>query len=410
MERSLALVNSYYFPLIATLLFFFNSAFFDGRISLVFLCTPVWIYLSQSHKAGIGNGTLITGLVLLTYIPLHYLNGIESLQDYFQSFLVLVSLLVFINVAQFYIKKQSFQLDEIFRKLLILNAFLALVSLIILFIPGLKETVWYVMSISEGIEAMPRLKLFTPEASHYSLAIAPLFIYFSIRCLFNKVEKPLFFIILASFPLLLSFSLGVIAALCISFTILLVIKYRQWFMAILPPGKILVALLLILGFLTLLYFIYPDNPLYIRIQNLLEGNDTSGRGRTYESFILADKIAALKSELFGIGPGQLKLIGRETIVQYYFYTDIPEVIRIPNATAESLAYYGYVGLALRILTEIFLFIKTKVWENPFRLWLFLFIFIYQLTGSYINNAYEYILWILAFTPIFPDLNFKKIKA
>src|SRR5690606_2869710 len=123
-----------------------------------------------------------------------------SLRDYFQSLTVLLSILLFINVAVYYIKTQSHQLDSLFRGLLILNAFFALISLPLLFIPELKSSVWYIMSISEDIEAIPRLKLFTPEASHYSLIISPIFIYFFIRCVFFKVEKAWFILLLASFP------------------------------------------------------------------------------------------------------------------------------------------------------------------------------------------------------------------
>ncbi|MGZ5135232.1 MAG: hypothetical protein ACXWCG_08785, partial [Flavitalea sp.] len=44
------------------------------------------------------------------------------------------------------------------------------------------------------------------------------------------------------------------------------------------------------------------------------------------------------------------------------------------------------------------FFKTKVWSNYYRLSLFLFIFIYQFTGSYLTNIAEYVIWILAFHP------------
>lgn len=265
---------------------------------------------------------------------------------------------------------------------------------------------WYVMSISEGIAPMPRLKLFTPEASHYSLIFSPIFIYFSLRWLLYRMKKPLLTLLMICIPLILSFSLGVLAALFISLLLLFVLRYRSWFRQVFPPIKLLLVLIGFAFLLLFIYYVFPDNPLYSRLENLLKGTDTSGRGRTYEAFILADKIAALKSRLWGIGPGQLKLIGRETIVQYYYYTNIPEVVRIPNVSAETIACYGYIGFALRLLVEWILFFKTKVWDNPFRLWLFLFLFIYQLTGSYLTNAYEYILWILAFTPIFKDMDLK----
>ena len=150
------------------------------------------------------------------------------------------------------------------------------------------------------------------------------------------------------------------------------------------------------------YKVYPSNPLFVRIHNIFNGDDTSARGRTYEAFILAHKIIAQRSFLWGIGPGQLKLIGRETIIQYYYYFDIPKVIRIPNAAAETIVYFGYVGFVFRLLIEIALFFITKIYQHPYRLWLFSFVFIYQFTGSYITNVAEYLVWLIVFSPVFPE--------
>ena len=151
-----------------------------------------------------------------------------------------------------------------------------------------------------------------------------------------------------------------------------------------------------------LFIFFPNNPIYLRIQNIFSGEDTSARGRTYEAFILANKIIAQKSMLWGIGPGQLKLDGRNIIIQYYQYLRIPSVVRIPNACAETIVYFGYIGLALRLLLQISLFFSTRVYTNPYRMWLFLFVFIYQFTGSYITNIAEYMVWTMAFSAMFPE--------
>ncbi|MGZ5242366.1 MAG: hypothetical protein ACXWW0_00725 [Bacteroidia bacterium] len=81
---------------------------------------------------------------------------------------------------------------------------------------------------------------------------------------------------------------------------------------------------------------------------------------------------------------------------------MPIAVRIPNAAAETIIYFGYIGFAIRIGLQLFLFIKTKVYRHPFRLWLFLFVFIYQFTGSYITNFAEYLIWMLAFSSLFPE--------
>ncbi|MBC7536218.1 MAG: hypothetical protein H7258_11050, partial [Ferruginibacter sp.] len=55
----------------------------------------------------------------------------------------------------------------------------------------------------------------------------------------------------------------------------------------------------------------------------------------------------------------------------------------------------------------FLFFYTKVWTNYFRLLLFIFIFIYQFTGSFVTNIAEYVIWILAFTNVFVEFDVDK---
>jgi hypothetical protein len=61
--------------------------------------------------------------------------------------------------------------------------------------------------------------------------------------------------------------------------------------------------------LAILVIFFPDNPLFVRIGNIFSGTDSSGRGRTFEAFILADKMLAEKSYMWGIGLGQVKIMG-----------------------------------------------------------------------------------------------------
>ena len=134
------------------------------------------------------------------------------------------------------------------------------------------------------------------------------------------------------------------------------------------------------------------------------GKDTSGNGRTFEAFMLAMKMLDLKSHAWGIGAGQVKILGADIIRSYYLYDLDYNNIAIPNAAAETLAIFGWIGLSLRVLIELFLFFYTKVWTNYFRLLLFIFIFIYQFTGSFVTNIAEYVIWILAFTNLFAEFN------
>ena len=235
-------------------------------------------------------------------------------------------------------------------------------------------------------------------ASHYSYLLAPVVIFFYGKAMFISAKKALPALFIITVPLLLSLSFGVMVCLLASGLIITIICFR----AIFDTRHKRIMLLFILAAVTvagyLLYKYFPENILFLRIQNMLVGKDTSARGRTYESFILAHKIIAQKSYWWGIGPGQLKIAGRDIVIQYYYYSKIPEIIRIPNACAETIVCFGYAGFTLRIGMQLLLFHSTKVFRSPYRLWLFLFLFIFQFTGSYITNVTEYIFWILAFSP------------
>jgi hypothetical protein len=122
-----------------------------------------------------------------------------------------------------------------------------------------------------------------------------------------------------------------------------------------------------------------------------------------DAFILAKQILIKGNEWWGVGLGQIKIIGADVIRDYYLYGR-NFIVRIPNAVAETFAIFGWIGVGLRIFIEIFFFFHTKVWRNYYRLWLFLFIFIYQFTGSFITNIAEYVIWILAFTNVFDQFN------
>jgi len=125
----------------------------------------------------------------------------------------------------------------------------------------------------------------------------------------------------------------------------------------------------------------------------------------HKAVILAKKLLKETNEYWGVGIGQIKLAGADIIRSYYlYYSD--EVVGIPNAAAETLAMFGWVGFLFRLSIEVFLFFYTKVWNNYYRLLLFLFMFIYQFTGSFITNAGEYVIWILAFTNVFKQFDVK----
>jgi len=217
--------------------------------------------------------------------------------------------------------------------------------------------------------------------------------------LFISKKKILVPLLMLLIPLLVSFSLGVWISLGVTILLLCLIYTKR--LDPLKRRRTRIATFLLFGIIALLIVVQPGNPLFQRVRNILHGDDYSTRGRTTEAFYLAYKIARSKSLLFGVGLGNIKTMGYNIIVNFYHHMgDNVKVPRIPNAVAETLAMYGIFGLLIRFYLQVFFFIKTKVWENPYRMGIFIFVFIYQFTGSYLNNSVELVLWAIAFSNAF----------
>ena len=205
--------------------------------------------------------------------------------------------------------------------------------------------------------------------------------------------------------LLLSLSFGVLGGMAMAVLVVFFLNAKS----LLRRRKIFFSAIYLLIGVVLVGFImwrfFPFNPVVDRVGKIFAGHDSSANGRTWEAFMLAWKILEHTDIYWGAGWGQIKIVGQPIIVEYYNYEgEWRDLVRIPNASAETLASLGLLGLSGRLLAEIGLFFYTKVYNNYYRMILFAFIFIYQFTGSYLTNIYEYLIWVLVFLPIFPQFN------
>ncbi len=390
-----------YFPF-AFIYFFINSVGLPLGLTYSALLAPFfygWILLTRKKEL-----LLPFIAILLPFVLIHlFAVGVE-LKSYSLSFLNLVLLYVF-GQAFYTFLKVCPDPEKIFRKLLIINFILCLVAMAIYFTPY-YNLLWIEQRITEGVNSFRRLRLFTYEASYYATLFVPLFLFYLLQYFFvqNKIKSS-WLLIMVFLPLALSFSIGVIAALLLAGLLTFIFYFRR----LAPKRRILNAIVSVGAFLgvglAIVALFFRDNPVFLRIGNIFSGVDTSGSGRTSDAFILAGKLLQEKSEYWGIGPGQIKILGGDIIRSYYLYSP-GYPVAIPNAAAETLATFGWIGLVLRIFIELFLFFYTKVWINYFRLLLFLFIFFYQFTGSYITSPAEYVIWILAFTNVFRQFDVK----
>ncbi len=346
---------------------------------------------------------LLPFLVCLSpFIIIHFILGVDT-KTYVVS--VINYTMVYIFCQAFYtFLKTATDKEKIFRRLLIANFILCLVAIPILF-TSYNDWLWMQRNISDGIDNFNRLKMFTYEASYYAILFTPLFFFFFLQIILkqNKINSWLL-LLMVMLPYILAFSIGAIVCALLAGAITYLIYFRRL------AGKRRLINLIILtvsvtgAMLVVFWLFFPQNSFFLRIENILSGKDTSGNGRTSEAFMLAMKILEQKSAAFGIGAGQIKVLGADIIRSYYLYDLDYTNIAIPNAAAETLAIFGWVGLSLRLLIEIFLFFYTRVWTNYYRLLLFIFIFVYQFTGSFVTNIAEYVIWILAFTNVFSEFD------
>jgi hypothetical protein len=380
-------------------LFFFNRVGLPFGLSFDMILAPFFLYTIFKE---FNQSTLYKAIgILLVFGIIHAFLGVNY-TAFFVSNVVFLALII--GVICFYQRaKQIDYFEEIILRITQLNVVFTIIALATLFF--LKSTyLWYLVPYTSNAEALPRLKLFTEEASHYSFLLLPVFYFWLYQLLAHVNWRTFGYLMSIIISLILSFSLGVLSIIAITLILVLVLysrsilshhRYRKFLL-------ILIFILVTIGLL--LAFFFPINPLTIRINNLINGQDTSGRGRTYESFEIAWRVLQLNYPLIGIGIGQFKLIGRDVLLFYYKYHTIPAVVRLPNALAETLVSFGVLGAVLRIFLQIYWGIKAAIFQNVFQTSLFIALFIYQFTGGFLFHSFEYYYWILAFIPVFKSFD------
>jgi len=385
--------------------FFLNTVGLPFGLTYMALLAPLfyfWILYVRKREV-----LLPFVLLLLPYIIVHLTSVDADTDTYLVSLLNLVLVYIFCQaVYTFLIVCRD--IEKIFRSILVCNFVLCLLA-IPLYFTTWDYLLWDEQILTEGVGRVTRFKMFTYEPSYYALLFTPLFFYFLLQYLFKeKAIRGVILLPMLFLPYLISFSIGVISTVFIATLLTWLLYFRRLTRKRRIANSVLTSSAIVGLFILVLFFFFRNSQLFLRLSNIISGRDTSGKGRTVDAFLLAQKILQEKNEYFGIGLGQIKIVGGDIIRSYYFY-NFDMTATIPNAAAETLAIFGWSGFVFRIGLELFLFFHTRVWTNYYRLVLFIFIFIYQFTGSFITNIAEYVIWILAFTNVFPQFNIRREK-
>jgi hypothetical protein len=366
------------------------------------ILSPLFLYFLFKERDL--KSLLSYAILLIIPIPFHLLNGIE-ISSYLFSSALLLTAWIFLFTSIHAIKKLNTELEKMFKVIISINSLLVMAALVILPFAAWRSLMWYSIPISPNISPFPRLDMFAYEPSHYALLLAPVFMFFLIKAISGNLKHAYLYVIASVVPLILSISFGVVAAFIIALLITVIINHRRF------PERLLKAwsygmLSAIVTFM-IVVIIWPENAIWQRILNIFSGADTSARGRLHNSFMFAWDLVNQNNMLFGVGPGQVKVLAHDLIINFYKYTgEYAEVVRIPNSMGEMLATYGLFGFILKIFFEIYFFVKTKVYNNVYALALFIFIFIYQFTGSFLVNAAELGTWALVYC-FRPDFSIKR---
>lgn len=381
------------------LFFYFNTLILPAPLVLTNILSFIWWKKALSSR--FFKAFLVYFLILLIYLVAHIINGV-NLTYYFKSLTYFILVYFSIIAAILFIERFSKSFGVMFKKLNIFGFCLFLVAVTAIFTP-LQSLFWESHTFT-GKESFIRYMGLGYEASFYAYTVAPIIIFL----LINAILKPFNFknwipLFLGLIPVAFTYSFGFFAAMILGLLISLFVLtiYKKAF-----PKRFLYPFIASL-FLFILVM-SSENIISNRVWKIAKGEDTSVNGRTVEAFYLANEMIKEKSVWFGIGPGQVKVIGERHIRPYYNYPkkDWP-VVDLPNATAETLAIFGYLGLLARLGFQLFLFIKFKVYQNYFQLILFSFLFAYQFMGSFITSTIEYTFWTITFFPIYKEFDIKK---
>jgi hypothetical protein len=381
----------HYLPF-AAFYFFLNHAGLPVGLFYTTLISPflfVWLYLK-------GCRWLTTKflLALSPFMLAHVLLGIPDPSDYLRTLLHWWTVYIVVYMMCWALR-ECWNLDRLFDELILLNFFAAILALIIRPTP-LRPILW--MDTGETIQGTPhllRLNLFCHEPSAYAELMLPLLVFSVLRMLRDGRMRNASYLGMIALPFLLCQSFGGISIGLGAIGVAVLVGHRQ-FLKSQKSRTVFLCLAVATGLVIL-----TPNTISQRVFQVITGGDGSTQGRTTFAFIAAFTVVSAKSLWWGVGLGQFKLTDLSDL-QLGLYNGVP------NQVAGIFAEFGIAGVLVELGVEFYLFFRTKAYRNSFRLAMFVVAFIQQFTGSYGTDMQEYLMWFLAFYPLLPEFDLRKV--
>ncbi len=382
--------------LLVLIFFIFNAVFLPPPLLWINFLSIFYIFKVLNSKSIL----IFIGFIFLLgmFSIIHFYNGVDF-ESYRNSSLIYILVAYTAIAVRVYIVNNSDKIDAFYKLMVKYNFVLYIVGLLLFFLE-IPSKVFIVYDY--GGRDLPRMRGLLYEPSYYALFLTPWVIYAMLKNIKSKASKSdLKYFLLLIIPFIATVSIGVISALFLALVIVGVLRVFSYMKL---NRKVMLITTAIFFALIILVLLYP-HVILSRVASILNGEDGSANQRTIGSLDVSYQIMKERSTLFGIGSGQIKTIGKEIFNNYFNYQEY-NLPRIPNAIGETMATFGFVGLAIRLIIEFLIFIKFRVHKNNYLLTLFLFLFIYQFTGSFITSTMEYIFWLFLTIPVFREFNFK----
>ncbi len=376
--------------------FFLNSVGLPTGLFYTSILSPL-LYLWLIHR-GKRKVTLWFVLCLAPFVAAQMLLGINSYFYYARSVVLLWT--VYITVYAFAVALLRIgNLERFFDHLIVVNFCMAMFA-VLLFPTPLMTLMWNNgQHLVDPTAYGSRLDLLNSEPSVYGFLMAPLLIFAALRLFYRPVRSNLLYVGFLVIPMLLSQSFGAISICSAGIAVALLsispnlLKYRSTRLALLGMVFLLVLIVAVA--------LFVPNPLTARLVAVTTGTDSSVQSRTTSGMALAYLLVPPKQLLWGLGLGQTKLQDVPTwmTAQLAFQKAI-----IPNGVADMFVSLGLVGVILKLAAEFYFFFRFRVFRNTFQLAMYIVTFLLQFTGSNLMNVQEYLMWVMAFAPLFPMMN------
>ena len=368
--------------------FFFNSILLPKGLLFTSILSPliyIWLYNRGERKI------LFRYFVIALPVAVLQLLLVEKINLYYFARSFLLFLLVYISSYGVYgVCKyvNAYRVRLIFYNLIKWNFWFSLFALLI------KFTSFDYLFWTGDWDVSERLQLLVYEPSYYSTLMVPLAVFAIYDFIFGGGSQKFLNLVYIFVPIALSQSMGVISSLVIAMTVTFLIKTK----GLIGKPRMLVIILSSLCIFSVV-LAAADNSFSIRVASILAGKDSSGTVRVVQSNYVAWSIVNDTSIFVGSGFGQSKELAAKYFDEFWLGLNVR---RMANAISNTLAEFGVFGLLIRFGLQLWLFFRTKVYSSHFRLTLFIYSFIYQFSGSYLTNLPEYVIWILAFNPVFRE--------